>query len=96
MHDLGVYFAHGEGAPQDAATAFLYERGSGVNANPGEALFWFMLAARQGDEGARARVAVLERTLSPLAVEQARARALAFHPRQADPAANVETASHTR
>jgi localization factor PodJL len=108
MHDLGVYFARGEGAPRDEAAAFrlfeqaaefgftdsqfnlgiLYEQGRGVEANAGEALFWFMLAAQQGDEAASDRVASLQAALTPFEIEQATARAAAFEPAPADPIAN--------
>jgi len=53
----------------------LYEQGRGVDADPAEALFWFTLAAAQGDAPAAERAAALEARLTPLHVEQARARA---------------------
>ena len=56
----------------------LYEQGRGVSKDTAEALFWFALAARQGDEAAAARANALARELTPLQVEQARARAAAF------------------
>jgi hypothetical protein len=66
----------------------LYEQGRGVEANPGEALFWYMLAARQGDEAADERVAALRLELPDYEVEQATARVAAFAPTPADPIAN--------
>jgi pilus assembly protein CpaE len=66
----------------------LYEQGRGVEANAGEALFWFMLAAQQGDEAASDRVASLQAALTPFEIEQATARVAAFEPAPADPIAN--------
>jgi len=66
----------------------LYEQGRGVSADPAEALFWFLVAARNGDEATRARATEIEARLTPMQVEQARARAAAFRPRQMNPAAN--------
>lgn len=56
----------------------LYEQGRGVSKDAAEALFWFELAARQGDEAAAARATALADELTPLQIEQARARAAAF------------------
>jgi localization factor PodJL len=66
----------------------LYQQGRGVGANPSEAMFWFHVAARQGDEDAGARAAALEPQLTPMQIEQARARAEAFRPRAASAPAN--------
>lgn len=66
-----------------------YEQGRGVIANQVEALFWFMLAAAQDDEAARDKVAALSAVLTPLEVEQARARAQSFRARTPHPAANM-------
>ncbi|HYD73961.1 MAG TPA: AAA family ATPase [Candidatus Binatia bacterium] len=66
----------------------LYEQGRGVEANPGEALFWYMLAARQGDEAADERVAALRLQLPDYEIEQATVRIAAFQPTPADPVAN--------
>ena len=66
----------------------LYEQGRGVEANPGEALFWFMLAARQGDEAAAERVTAMRAALSRFEIEQAEARLAVFQPNPADPIAN--------
>jgi pilus assembly protein CpaE len=66
----------------------LYEQGRGVEANPGEALFWYMLAARQGDAAADERVAALRLELPSYDIEQATARVAAFEPTPADPIAN--------
>jgi len=108
MHDLGVYFAQGEGVTHDDAAAFrwfrqaaefdvadsqynlgvLYLQGRGVSADANEALFWFMLAARHGDAGAADHVAALEAELTPMQIEQGRARAAAFRARTPNPIAN--------
>ncbi len=53
-------------------------------------MFWFLVAARQGDQDAGARAAALQQTLQPIQVEQARARAQAFRPRAASAQANGE------
>jgi localization factor PodJL len=68
----------------------LYQQGRGVNASAAEALFWFSVAARQGDQDAGARATALEAQLTPMQVEQARARAQAFRPRAASAVANGE------
>ncbi|HYD88380.1 MAG TPA: AAA family ATPase [Vitreimonas sp.] len=60
----------------------LYDQGRGVTADPAEALFWFTLAAQQGDETAGARAAEIAERLTPMALEQARARAAAFEPQR--------------
>jgi localization factor PodJL len=66
----------------------LYQQGRGVSANAGEAMFWFLVASRQGDEDAGARASALEPQMSPMQIEQARARAGAFRPRAASAPAN--------
>ncbi|MGQ0531110.1 MAG: hypothetical protein ACT4OF_00275 [Caulobacteraceae bacterium] len=68
----------------------LYQQGRGVNASASEALFWFLVAARQGDQDAAARAIAMEAQLTPMQVEQARARAQAFRPRAASAVANGE------
>ena len=67
-----------------------YQQGRGVNASASEALFWFLVAARQGDQDAGARAAALEAQLAPNQIEQARARAQAFRPRASSAVANGE------
>lgn len=66
----------------------LYEQGRGVEANPGEALFWFMLASQQDDAAAADRAAALQAALTPFEIAQAEARLAAFRPEPADPTAN--------
>ena len=66
----------------------LERQGRGVNAEPSEALFWFSVAARQGDQDAAARAGQLEAQLTTTQVEQARARAQSFRPRAAIAVAN--------
>ena len=68
----------------------LYQQGRGVGASPSEAEFWFLVAARQGDEDAAARAQSLVGQLQPIQVDQARARAEAFRPRAASAIANGE------
>ncbi len=66
----------------------MYQQGRGVTADPGEALFWFMLAAAHNDAAAAERVATLTAAVTPMQLEQARARAEAFRPRTPEPVAN--------
>jgi localization factor PodJL len=66
----------------------IYQQGRGVTADHAEALFWFLLAARHDDADAAARAAALEAELTPMQIEQARARAQAFRPRTSEPVAN--------
>jgi TPR repeat protein len=67
----------------------LYEQGrGGVSADAQEALFWFMLAAAQGDQNALARQGALEANLTPMQIEAAQMRAEAFQPREPDAGAN--------
>jgi localization factor PodJL len=61
-----------------------------VNASASEALFWFLVAARQGDRDASTRATAVEGQLTQMQVEQARARAQAFRPRAASAMANGE------
>lgn len=58
----------------------MYQQGRSVTADPAEALFWFMLAAREGDEAAALRAQSLQNQLTPVQIENARARAQAFRP----------------
>ncbi|WP_395647915.1 AAA family ATPase [Terricaulis sp.] len=67
----------------------LYQQGRGVSRNAGEALFWYLVASRQGDGQSARRAAALERELTPIQVEQARARAQAFSPRAPSEIANA-------
>jgi TPR repeat protein len=62
-----------------------YEEGRGVSADAGEALFWFLVAGRAGDLSAIQRANTLEAQVSPMAVDHAHARAIAFRARQAQP-----------
>lgn len=66
----------------------LYQQGRGVAQSESEALFWYLVAGGQGDQQAAQRAGALQRSLVPMQVEQARARAAAFRPRTPDPAAN--------
>lgn len=63
--------------------AVLYDEGRGVNQDGVEALFWFLVVGRAGDITAIQRANALEASLSPMQVDQAHARALAFSPRDA-------------
>ncbi len=54
--------------------AVLYERGLGVKQDTGEALFWYMLAARQKDADAAAKSKAAEQTLPANVVADVKAR----------------------
>jgi MinD-like ATPase involved in chromosome partitioning or flagellar assembly/TPR repeat protein len=71
----------------------LYQDGRGVTANPAEALFWFLLAARNGDGEATMRATALEAALPATDIEQAHARARFFNQRAPNPAANITQSS---
>jgi len=61
--------------------ATLYEAGLGVVRDPVEALKWFLISASNGHRPALVEASRLENTLTPTAVETARALARAFIPR---------------
>jgi localization factor PodJL len=56
----------------------VYENGYGVTKNAAEAYKWYVIAARGGDDGARASAERLQRSLSPEAQATAERSALAF------------------
>jgi len=66
----------------------LHAEGRGAPADTLEALFWFNVAARFGED-ASARIAALEAQVTPLDIEQARARTRTFHTRPPSPGANA-------
>ena len=109
MHDLGNYYAYGQGGlDQDMVkalewftraaergvvdsqfnVAFLREGNEGVPADLDTALFWYQIAARQGDQGAPDRIEVLSAQIDPEAMEDIKARADKFNPKPVDEAAN--------
>jgi hypothetical protein len=63
-----------------------------VRQDAGEALFWFMVAARHGDTAAAERARFLQTQLTGMQVAQARARMEAFRPRALNALANGEFA----
>ncbi len=67
----------------------LYHEGRGVSADTNEALFWFRVAAAQGDAEAGARASALALAVPPAAAESAATRASAFRPRPPSAAANA-------
>jgi localization factor PodJL len=69
--------------------AVLHERGLGVPSNPEDAVFWYSLAAVQGDEEAVAKAKALEADLAPDAARQVRARLMDWRALPADQKANV-------
>jgi localization factor PodJL len=66
QYNLGLFYAQGRG---------------GVEANPEEALFWFSLAAAQGDNAAADRALAIEPDLLPAQIERTNDRARDFRPR---------------
>jgi localization factor PodJL len=68
--------------------AFLREGNEGVPADIETALFWYFVAARQGDQGAPDRIAVLGPQLSEAALANIKSRADRFNPKPVDEAAN--------
>lgn len=105
MHDAGVYVAargdarsafrwfraaaaHGVADSQYNLGVF-YAEGRGVGANRGEALFWFLVAARHGDGDAADRAIELSMAMPTTQIAQARARARAFQARAALASANA-------
>jgi TPR repeat protein len=105
MHDLGVYYAQSEDsasafrwfrqaaefghADSQYNLGVLYHDGAGVSADLGEALFWFHVAATQGDAEAQARAIALAATAPSALAAQARARAEDFAAREPNAAANT-------
>lgn len=73
QYNLGLFYAQGRG---------------GVEADPEEALFWFSLAAAQGDNAAADRALAIEPELLPAQIERTNDRARDFRPRTPIAAAN--------
>jgi localization factor PodJL len=69
--------------------AVLHERGLGVPRSPENAVFWYSLAAVQGDEEAAAKAKALEADLAPDAARQVGIRLLDWRALPADQKANV-------
>ena len=109
MHDLGNYYAYGQGGlDQDMGAAlewftkaaergvvdsqfnvaFLREGNEGVPADLETALFWYQIAARQGDQGAPDRIQVLSTQVDATTMSDIKARADKFNPKPVDEAAN--------
>ena len=68
--------------------AFLREGNEGVPADLETALFWYHVAARQGDQGAPDRIAILTDQLDSSAQAEIKSRADRFNPKLVDEAAN--------
>ena len=60
---------------------FCYEYGEGVAEDSDEPYKWLLLAARQGDEGAKKFMTVLESKLTPEQIAEGQKRAREFKPR---------------
>jgi localization factor PodJL len=109
MHDLGNYYAYGQGGIErdmiqalewfsKAAergvvdsqfnVAFLREGNEGVAADAEAALFWYYIAARQGDQGAPERISVLSAQMDDTTQADIKSRAERFVPKPVDEAAN--------
>jgi localization factor PodJL len=69
--------------------AILHERGIGTKKDMAEAVFWYRLAALQGDEDAARRADVLAKSLGPRDLSKVEARLAAWSPRPAEDSANV-------
>jgi len=68
--------------------AFLREGNQGVPIDIETALFWYHVAARQGDQGAPDRVALLSEQVGATANANIKSRADRFNPKPIDEAAN--------
>ena len=68
--------------------AFLREGNEGVPADTETALFWYFVAARQGDQGAPDRIEVLSGDFDPATLADIKSRAERFNPKPVDEAAN--------
>ena len=68
--------------------AFLREGNEGVPADIETALFWYFIAARQGDQGAPERIGILSEQLDAAAIDSIKSRADRFNPKPVDEAAN--------
>ncbi len=109
MHDLGNYYAYGQGGldrdmgqaldwfskaaergvvDSQFNVAFLREGNEGVSADAEAALFWYYVAARQGDQGAPERISVLSAQLDDATQADIKSRAQRFNPKPVDEAAN--------
>ena len=109
MHDLGNYYAYGQGGldrdigvaldwftkaaergvvDSQFNVAFLREGNEGVPADLETALFWYHIAARQGDQGAPDRIKVLGGQVDAKTISDIKARADRFNPKPVDEAAN--------
>jgi localization factor PodJL len=69
--------------------AVLHEQGLGVPRNPENAVFWYSLAAVQGDEEAAIKAKTLEADLAPEAARQVRSRLMTWRALPADQKANA-------
>lgn len=69
--------------------AVLHEQGLGVPRNPEDAVFWYSLAAVQGDDEAAAKAKALESDLAPNAAKQVRTRLMDWRALPADQKANA-------
>jgi localization factor PodJL len=109
MHDLGNYYAYGQGGLERDMSqalewfskaaergvvdsqfnvAFLREGNEGVAADTETALFWYYIAARQGDQGAPERISVLSAQMDAATQADIKSRADRFVPKPIDEAAN--------
>jgi len=68
--------------------AFLSEGNQGVPVDLDTALFWYHVAARQGDQGAPERISVINGKLGQAARNNIKTRAGRFNPKPVDEAAN--------
>jgi localization factor PodJL len=69
--------------------AVLYERGLGTTVNTGEAVFWYLIAARNDDADAQKRAGELSRKLKPDEMTAIRGKADAWSPAPSVQDANI-------
>ena len=68
--------------------AILSESGQGIPTNTENSLFWYSIAAQQGDQMAEQRAKALREQLGPVVAKAAEARVNGFKPTHIDEAAN--------
>jgi TPR repeat protein len=88
---LALFSAAAERGLRDSQfnLAILHERGLGTREDKAEAVFWYRLAALQGDSHAAERAAALSTSLGPEVLTGLEARLSAWAPKPSDDTANV-------
>lgn len=88
---LALFSAAAERGLRDSQfnLAILHERGLGTREDMAEAVFWYRLAALQGDSHAAERAAALSASMGPEVLTGLEARLSAWAPKPSDDTANV-------